>query len=121
MRMLINAAVVVLIGLASAFAQAPAAQTPAGNARDGQALYMKIGCYQCHGGQGQGGAAGPRLGPAPMLAYRAFATYVRAPRAEMPPYTLKVVSEQQMADIYAFLTARPRPPAVQSIPLLNTP
>ena len=121
MRMLLNATVVALLGLANAFAQAPAAQAPAGNATDGQALYMKIGCYQCHGNEGQGGAPGPRLGPAPMLAYRAFSTYVRAPRAEMPPYTAKVVSEQQMADIYAFLAARPRPPALQSIPLLNTP
>lgn len=121
MGMLINAAVVVLAGLAGAFAQAPAAQAPAGNARDGQALYMKIGCYQCHGGEGQGGAAGPRLAPAPMLAYRAFVTYIRAPRAEMPPYTAKVISDQQVADIYAFLAARPRPATLQSIPLLNTP
>jgi ubiquinol-cytochrome c reductase cytochrome c subunit len=114
------AALVGALGSASAMAQsAPAAAAPAGNARNGQTLFMKTGCYQCHGGEGQGGAAGPRLGPAPMLAFQGFATYVRAPRGEMPPYTAKVVSEQNLADMYAFLSALPGPPAVQSIPLLN--
>jgi ubiquinol-cytochrome c reductase cytochrome c subunit len=79
---------------------------------------MKTGCYQCHGNEGQGGVAGPRLAPAPMLAFRAFVTYVRAPRGEMPPYTAKVMSEQNLADIYAYLAARPQPPPLKSIPLL---
>jgi hypothetical protein len=37
----------------------------------------------------------------------------------MPPYTAKVMSDQDFADIYAYLQSRPRPPAVQSIPLLS--
>jgi hypothetical protein len=37
----------------------------------------------------------------------------------MPPYTTKVVSEQQAADIYAYLQSLPKPPAVESIPLLR--
>ena len=36
----------------------------------------------------------------------------------MPPYTAVVLSDQDLADIYAFLEARPKPPAVNSIPLL---
>jgi ubiquinol-cytochrome c reductase cytochrome c subunit len=80
---------------------------------------MKIGCNQCHGNEGHGGAAGPRLGPAPMLAFRAFANYVRAPRGEMPPYTAKVLSDQELADMYAFLVERARPPALNTIPLLQ--
>jgi ubiquinol-cytochrome c reductase cytochrome c subunit len=96
----------------------PAPAAPQGNATNGQTLYMKTGCYQCHGNEGQGGAAGPRLAPAPMLAFRAFVTYVRAPRGEMPPYTTKVMSEQNLADIYAYLTARKPPPSLNSIPLL---
>jgi ubiquinol-cytochrome c reductase cytochrome c subunit len=91
---------------------------PPGNATTGQSLYMKTGCYQCHGNEGQGGVAGPRLAPAPMLAFRAFATYIRAPRGEMPPYTTKVMSDQNVADIYAYLAARRQPPALNSIPLL---
>ena len=37
----------------------------------------------------------------------------------MPPYTSKVVSDSEMADIYAFLQSLPQPPAVKDIPLLN--
>ena len=102
--------------------QAPSrAQTPVtaptGNAERGKALYQKTGCYQCHSNEAQGGSAGPRLGPNP-VPFARFVAYVRAPRGEMPPYTAKVMSEQELGDVYAFLEARPRPPAVASIPLL---
>jgi mono/diheme cytochrome c family protein len=111
--------IVTAILLANAMAQQPAPAAPAGNAVNGKTLVMKIGCYQCHGNLGQGGAAGPRIAPSPMLAFRAFATYLRSPRGEMPPYTAKVLSDQQLADIYAYLAALPPPPAVESIPLLK--
>jgi ubiquinol-cytochrome c reductase cytochrome c subunit len=45
--------------------------------------------------------------------------YVRKPKGEMPPYTSKVVSDQELADIYAFLQSRPNPPAVKNIPILH--
>jgi cytochrome c1 len=48
-----------------------------------------------------------------------LARYVRKPLGEMPPYTAKVVSDQELADIYAFLQSRPRPPAAKSSPLLK--
>ena len=90
---------------------------PAGNAENGKTLFIKNGCYQCHNYQGQGGAAGARLAPNP-LPFRAFVNYVRSPRGDMPPYTAKVMSEQDLADVHAYLRSRPRPPAVSSIPLL---
>lgn len=93
------------------------ATTPAGDAENGKTLFKKNACYQCHGYEGQGGTAGPRLGPGP-IPFRGFLAYVRSPRAEMPPYTIKVMSDQELADVYAFLQTRPRPPAVGSIPLL---
>ena len=37
----------------------------------------------------------------------------------MPPYTPKSVSDQELADIYAFLLTIPAPPAVDSIPILR--
>jgi mono/diheme cytochrome c family protein len=104
-------------------AQAPAntakgnAAAPAGNAQNGKKLFDKDGCYQCHGFAAQGGV-GPRLGPKP-LAWAAFSRYVRQPTDQMPPYTAKVVSGQELADIYAFLAALPAPPAAKSIPILN--
>lgn len=100
---------------------APAAQAapaPAGNADTGKKLFVSYGCYQCHGYEGQGGAAGPRLAPRP-LPLAGFSRYVRRPANQMPPYTERVVSDADLANIHAFLQSRPAPPPVQSIPLLR--
>ena len=101
-------------------AQNPApGNAPRGNAENGKTLFMKIGCYECHGREGQGAAAtGPRLGPNP-IAYNRFIAYIRKPTGDMPPYTVKVVTDQQAGDIYAYLQSLPRPPALDSIPLLK--
>jgi cytochrome c1 len=37
----------------------------------------------------------------------------------MPPYTEKTVSDQELADIYAYLKSLPEPPKAKDIPLLN--
>ncbi|MBZ5612311.1 MAG: cytochrome c [Acidobacteriia bacterium] len=114
----------ILFAMASALlAQAPgsapkAGAAPSGNAQNGKKLFVRDGCYQCHGLQGQGGAAGPRIGPRP-IAFAAFTMYVRQPSGQMPPYTSKVVSDQELADIHAFLASLPQPPPVKSIPALN--
>ena len=86
----------------------PPATARTGNADNGKKLFVKYGCYECHGREGQGGVAfGPRLAPDPMT-YAAFLRYVRAPRGEMPPYSDKLItSEQDLADIHAFLASRP--------------
>ena len=91
---------------------------PAGNAQNGKRIYTSYGCYQCHGYSAQGGTAGPRLGPNP-ISFSAFLLYVRQPTGQMPPYTSKVVSDSEVADIYAFLQAIPKPPDPKSIPLLS--
>ena len=95
----------------------PSAAAPAGDAEKGKALFVKNGCYQCHNYEGHGGAAGARLAPNP-LPFRAFVNYARSPRGDMPPYTSKVMSEQDLADVHAYLRSRPRPAVVSSIPLL---
>jgi ubiquinol-cytochrome c reductase cytochrome c subunit len=95
----------------------PAPGAPAGDAAKGKTLFVKNGCYQCHNYEGQGGAAGPRIAPNP-LPFQGFIGYVRAPRGDMPPYTVKVMSDQELADVHAYLRGRPRPPAVSSVPLL---
>jgi mono/diheme cytochrome c family protein len=97
----------------------PQTPAPRGNAENGKALFAKIGCYQCHGREGQGSpATGPRLNQNP-ITYTRFVSYIRKPTGEMPPYTEKVVSEQQAADIFAFLQSLPKPPSPDSIPLLK--
>jgi mono/diheme cytochrome c family protein len=101
-------------------AQSPASgqsAAPAGNLQNGKKIFSSYGCYQCHGFEGQGGA-GARLAPRP-IGFAAFSKYVRQPSGEMPPYTSRVVSDQELADIYAFLQSIPPPPAPNSIPLLK--
>ena len=108
----------VALGAAQASSQQPAA-APAGNAEAGKKLYVSYGCYQCHGYEAQGSnATGPRLGPRP-IAFAAFSRYVRQPTGQMPPYTVKVVSDADLTNIYAFVQSRPVPPSVQSIPILK--
>lgn len=107
-----------LAGLASQ-GQATAPQqpvAPAGNAEAGKKLFVSYGCYQCHGYEAQGATTGPRLGPRP-IAFAAFSRYVRQPTGQMPPYTVKVVTDADLANIYAFIAARSAPP--QNIPLLK--
>jgi cytochrome c553 len=123
----IGAALAVSVGLTVLSAQAPstspaataqAAAPPAGNAENGRATYKRVGCYECHNLEAQGGpGTAPRLGPNP-LPFARFSAYVRKPTGTMPPYRLPVLTDQEMADIHAFLRAQPRPPALSSIPLL---
>ena len=98
-------------------AGAQASAAPPGRVEAGAKLYGTIGCYQCHSNEGQGGTQGPRLGPNP-APYARFSSYTRHPTGDMPPYTTAVLSDQGLADMYAWLQARPQPPAVNSIPLL---
>jgi mono/diheme cytochrome c family protein len=104
------AAALALLGAVSVMAQ--------GNAENGKRLFTKLGCYTCHGYQGQGGAAGAKLAPQP-IATNALIAYVRHPRGSMPPFTGKVVSDSDLTDIHAFLASVPAPPPVKNIPQLN--
>jgi len=97
---------------------AQAAVTLTGNAAHGKQIFTSYGCYQCHGYVGQGGAAGVRIAPPP-ISLKAVMAYIRQPTGQMPPYTSKVVSDQDVADIYAYLQSIPAPPPVKDIPLLN--
>jgi ubiquinol-cytochrome c reductase cytochrome c subunit len=112
---------IVLGAMASLLAvETPAGQNAAslGNAENGKKIFSAYGCYHCHGYVGQGGAAGARLNPVP-LSWPNFTKYVRHPSGQMPPYTAKVVTDQELADIYAYLQSIPKPPDVKSIPILN--
>ena len=113
--------ILVILATASALAQSPAAKqatAPTGDPQNGHKLFEKYGCYQCHGHEAQGGAAGARLAPRP-ISYAAFSKYVRQPLNQMPPYTAKVLPDRELADIYAFLSSIPQGPAAKDIPLLN--
>ena len=93
--------------------------SPTGDAESGRRIYSSHGCYGCHGGEGQGSIlTGPRLGPDP-ISFPAFVRYLRQPAGQMPPYTSKVISDAELADIHAFLKSLPRPPSAKSVLLLS--
>jgi mono/diheme cytochrome c family protein len=91
-----------------------------GNKENGKKLYLSDGCYACHGREGQGATAatGPRIGP-PLLSFEAFTEYLHHPTGQMPPYTSKVISDQELADLYAYLQSKPKAAPAKDIPLLN--
>lgn len=94
-----------------------AAQAP-GDATRGAKLYVDRACWQCHGLAAQGGGiAGPRLAGRVQV-WAAFSLYVRRPTEEMIPYTVKVLPDQELADIFEWLRSLPAPPAIDSLELL---
>jgi mono/diheme cytochrome c family protein len=111
------AAIVAMIAAAPAVSQ----DTPKGDATAGKKVFLADGCYECHGRVGQGGAMN---GPAPILAktklpYAAFVGQLRNPANDMPPYPVALLSDQQVADIFAYLQSLPGPRPVSDLPILN--
>jgi ubiquinol-cytochrome c reductase cytochrome c subunit len=106
------AIVPLLIGLVAA------AQAPAADAGNGKRLYMKHTCYFCHGTVGQGGVAGARLAVVARN-LQGFTRYVRQPAGAMPAYTDKILTDQELADIFAYLRALPPAKPAREIPLLE--
>jgi ubiquinol-cytochrome c reductase cytochrome c subunit len=106
-------ALILALAAGPAFAQ----DEPRGNVQTGKQLFEAKGCYSCHGFVGQGSREGPRLTPA--LPYAAFVAQLRTPRAIMPPYTAALVTDQQAADMHAYLASQPKPPDPKSVKLLQ--
>jgi ubiquinol-cytochrome c reductase cytochrome c subunit len=99
--------------------ESKSAEAPAGNAENGKRIFAKNGCYECHGREGQGSTmTGPRIAPDP-IPFEVLSRYVRKPTGEMPPYTSKVISDQELADIYVFLQSRPHAPTAKASALLK--
>ena len=118
-RSVIAAAVCMPCGIAVA-QTAQSLGAPPGNAKRGGEVYMQQLCHTCHGTVGQGGerGAGPKIYPNPDP-YQAFVQQTRKPRQAMPPYTEKHLSDQDLADIYAYLFSTKPSPALKDIPLLR--
>ena len=99
-------------------AVATLAQTKPGDVANGKQIYMQNGCYQCHGTVGQGGLAGARLAQT-KLTLAGFTAYVRNPApGSMPPYRAKVMSDQELADVFAYVQSVPPPVPLANIPIL---
>src|SRR5215471_20092465 len=103
-RLRLAAALVTALSAGGA-ATASAQDAPAGDATNGKRIYLATGCFTCHGRAGQGGAYN---GPAPMLAKTAmpfdgFKGQLRMPSNDMPAYAESVMSDKDVADIYAYV------------------
>ena len=115
--------VFVVAGLACTAAAAQTAQSlgaPPGDPKRGAKLYTDQLCHACHGTVGQGGerGAGPRIYPNP-YPWQAWLMQIRKPRAAMPPYSEKYVSDQDLADMYHYLFSTKASPSSKEIPLLR--
>ena len=108
MKMIAAVAATLLLSSSAAFAA---------SAEKGKVAYGDNGCWQCHGWEGQGGSTGPRLART-QLPVEALTAFVRNTNGPMPPYSKKILSDEDLADIYAFVSAQPAPPDPKTIPLL---
>ena len=92
-----------------------------GSAEKGRAAYAKHGCWQCHGIEGQGSpvtSQGKVLAPDP-LPLETFVAFVRSSNRAMPPYSENVLSNEDLADMHAYLATIPKAKDYKSIPLLE--
>lgn len=103
------------VGVAVAFLQAP---TLAQDSVQGRELFGTYGCWQCHGLEGQGSVAGPRVAPT-LLPYVAFDQFVRRPANIMPAYAPSVLSDAELQAIFSYVSSIEEPPALEDIPELQ--
>jgi mono/diheme cytochrome c family protein len=100
---------------------AQAQDAPLGDAAHGKSLFLTDGCFTCHGRSGQGGAYN---GPAPILAKTAlpfdgFKSQIRNPVNDMPAFSDALLSDKDIADIYAFVQSLPGRGSAKDIAILN--
>ena len=95
--------------------------TLAAPAENGKVAFVKNGCWQCHDFNGQGSVAtsGGRVIANTPLPFDAFKAYVRNPGGSMPPFHVEILSDSDLADIYAYLESLPKPRPAKDVPLLN--
>ena len=98
-----------------------AQDAPPGDAANGKRVYLADGCFTCHGRAGQGGAYN---GPAPILAktampFEGFKMQLRNPANDMPAYSEPVMSDKEIADIFAFVQSLPGPRNAKDIAILK--
>jgi len=120
-RSLVVAAACATLTLGAAALPAHAQDAPAGNADSGKRIYLADGCFLCHGRVGQGGGYNslvPALAKTE-LPFEPFKLQLRQPAEDMPAYSEKVLTDQQVADIYAFVQSLAGRRNPKDIPLLD--
>ena len=94
-------------------------KAPPGSVERGKKLFADLACYSCHGTHAQGGGRGAEP-PIPLgYPFAGFIAVLRKPRQDMPAYEEKLVSNQDVADLYAYFASIRPAPAAKDIPLLR--
>ena len=106
--------------VATLYAGAVLAQdAPKGSVERGKKLFIDLNCYSCHGTHGQGGGRGSEP-PIPLgYPWAGFLNQLRKPRLDMPAYEEKLVSTQEVADMFAYFSSLKAAPAAKDIPQLR--
>jgi ubiquinol-cytochrome c reductase cytochrome c subunit len=84
----------------------------------GRELYIKNGCWQCHGFVGQGGITGPKLAPDPKP-FDFINVFIRHTNGPMPKYSEKILSKEDLTEIHSYLASIPKGPNYRDIDLLK--
>jgi mono/diheme cytochrome c family protein len=107
--------------LALALGGGARAEDTTGDAANGKRVYAKLRCFTCHGRVGQGGGFNYPVPPlaALELPVEAFQAFLREPPNDMPAFSTAVLSDQEAADMWAFLHALPGRKPTKDFPLLN--
>lgn len=85
-------------------------EPPAGDAARGQALWAQSACATCHGAGAEGAKGGPALAQTPLFLHDVTGL-VRRGTVNMPSFSEQQVSDQDLADMYAWWQS---PTAAQS-------
>ena len=106
---------------ALALSGASFAEEGAADAAKGKQVYLELRCFTCHGRVGQGGGFNY---PVPALAalelpVEAFQAFLREPPNDMPAFSTTVLSDQDAADMWAWLHSLPGRKPPKDFPLLN--
>lgn len=99
--------VIGLFALVLSLAVGVALAQTAGDPAKGKASWENSGCQACHGDAGQGLYAGPRAGDGKSAAD--WIKQVRTPRAKMPAFGAAQVSDQDIADMNAYMQTLSKP------------
>jgi len=112
--------VAVFLVAALCAATALAQDAPKGSAERGKKLFVDLNCNSCHGTHGQGGGRNSEPTIPAAYPWQGFLNQLRKPRLDMPAYEEKLVSTQEVADMFAYFSSLKAAPAAKDIPQLRT-
>jgi len=90
-----------------------------GDPARGMTVWAQKNCKSCHGTMGEGRYAGPRAGDG--FTAEQWINQVRNPRSMMPAFRPDQVSDQEVADMNAYMQTLPKPASFTPVPSIAQP